>query len=91
MRSTSDLKDKESQDSKKTVHLYNDSKTDFVWNFHNKPYDIPAGEIGKFPFHTGVHLKKHLIDHIVNEREINPTYEKEVQKIREEVEVNLDK
>lgn len=54
-----------------------------------KEYTVKAREISEFPTPIARHLKKHLIDFIMNEREVDPLDKASLSEIEREIEVNL--
>lgn len=66
------------------VRLFNPSLKDFAKTYDDgsghKEYVMKAGEITPFSSVVARHMKKHLIDFLINEREMDPFKADEVAK-----------
>ena len=78
------LKQEAKDNAEKIIGIYNPDTEDFTFNYHRQPYTIKALDYGEFTYKLGLHMKKHLIDHLINKRSLDPitdrpTIEKEVE------------
>ena len=75
------------------IRIYNPLIKDFSVNYNDgvesKLYTVRAGEIETFNSNVGKHITKHLVDFIINERNVDPLNRNDVDKIYEEIEVKL--
>lgn len=69
------------------IAVFNPSRNDFICKYDNKL--VPAAKSNQITRyeedHIGLHVKKHLIDFIMNEREINSLDQVRRDKITQEV------
>ena len=79
-----------------TKSLYNplnkDFKTTYDINGDCKPIEfiIPGMQIVAFEEPIFIHMRKHLIDFVVNERGVNPTIPQNITDIEKEVDVDYE-
>ena len=72
------------------VKIFNPSSDDFTVKFLGKPHTIHSKEVKEFPFSIAMHVKKHLANHILNERGAkDKNVEETLRNINEEIEVKL--
>ena len=84
------------QDKKKMIRLYNPDVKDFSVFYDDgsgrKEYTIKALEMEEFPYVIGGHVKKHLIDRILNKRGagVSGNIPEAKRKIAKEIEVSIE-
>jgi len=83
----SDLNRKE-QDNKKMVFVFNPSNKDFKFKFDGKEYDVPSRDFKEFPLHIANHAKKHLVNYLINTRDIGIISPEQRAELLKEIEVN---
>jgi len=71
------LKIEAKENSKKIIRVYNPDTEDFTFNYHGQPHTIKALDYGEFSYKLGLHMKKHLIDHLINKRSLDPITQRE--------------
>lgn len=75
------------------IRLYNPLLKDFSVQFNDgsgiKTYTLKSKEIEAFPTPIAKHIRKHLVDFVINERGVISTDRVAVSKIKEEIEVKL--
>ena len=89
MQSVDDLKLAQEIKNKQEVRLFNPLDDDFTVRWHGKPLTVNALEITVLPRPEAEHIKKHLIDYIINQRSIHMPTEKDRKAIAKEIEVEL--
>lgn len=75
------------KESKEKITVYNPLIKRFSVNYEGITYTIEGKEIKAFPTHIARHLRKHLVDHIINEKELDPLTDRE--SVEKQTEVNL--
>lgn len=85
-----DLVKKAEKEADTDIMFNNPLMTDFTVNFNNQPYTAPALRISTFKKPIADHIKKHLVNEILNQRNIKHT-ETEILKVYKEIEdLNLE-
>ena len=77
-----------SERKSKSIAIFNPLKEDFIVKFGDKNYTAFSQEVTKFSWFPGMHLKKHLIQHIINVRGITEgNHEDTAKEIEKEIKV----
>ena len=71
------LKREAKENSKKIIRVYNPSTEDFTFNYKGQPHTIKALDYGEFSYSLGLHMRKHIIDFLINKRSLDPITQRE--------------
>ena len=72
--------------SKQTITVFNPLDEDFIVNWDSKPLK-PAKKLDftDYPYHEGIHVKKHLKIEVANKRKIHPFNKEALDEIEKEI------
>ena len=76
-------------DDKKEVYIYNPATKPFKVKYLGEMITLPAMDMLLLPLKKANHVKKHLVDHLMNKRGLNSRVVKLRKRIELEVEVKL--
>ena len=69
-----------------TITVFNPLDDDFVVNYDSKPLKAAKSlSFTDYPYHEGLHVKKHLIQAVVNKRKIHPFDKDSLKEIEKEI------
>lgn len=84
-----DLRREVKENAEKKIRLYNPDTEDFNVKYDQKTYTIKSLDSEEFKYRIALHITKHLVNHLINKRQmgyINPDQRKELEK---EVEMKI--
>ena len=84
-----DLRAEVERNSKKKVRLFNPTTEDFNVKYAGKTYVLKSLESDEFSYRIALHVKKHLVDFLINKREMGYVTPEERQELEKEVEMKL--
>jgi len=83
--SVSEIKRLALQKKDKKISIYNPLLEDFTVLYGGVPQIVKAGKIKEFPYHCGMHIAKHLVNRLMNDKDLRTDHEPERSKILKEV------
>ena len=85
MANVRQIKEEYLENCDKKVRIFNPTPVDFEYKWQARDYKIGAMDLVELDYYHGQHAKKHLIDHIINVRNLNPLHDR--SGLEKEVEV----
>lgn len=79
------------QDRYTIVTIQNIDTEDFHFAYNKRPYMVAAGEVRRFPKFLAEHCMKHLIDHILNKKDIKTSNVEERSKLATQIYVGEER
>lgn len=75
-----------------TLGVYNPLKSDFTVHYDSQgpnpqTYTVRAQEIAHFPYPIALHVRKHLLDAVINARGLNPILPQVQFEVLEEISI----
>ena len=81
----------ENEDRYTIVSIKNIDTENFSFAYNKRPYQIAAGEVRRFPKFLAEHCMKHLIDHLLNKKEIQTNHPTERASLAEQIYISEEK
>ena len=84
-----DLKREAKENAKKKIRLYNPDTEDFSVKYGPNTHTIKSLDSEEFQYTIAIHVKRHLVNHLINKRQLGIYSPLERKEIEDEVEMKI--